>query len=162
MLSVAQKKRGIGIEGYIAILAIISITIHLVLRFLIPDFQTYSLYPLYLTLVIGGGILVFGLIGKLITFQFGSDLLAGMSIITAILLEEYLAGSLVVLMLSGGETLENYAIRTASKMLEVLAKRAPTTAHLKKNGVIEEVSVEKIVIGDTILIFPHEICPVDG
>lgn len=162
MVSLAQKKDGIGIEGYIAILAIISITVHLVLRYLIPDFQAYSLYPLYLTLALGGGILVFDLLRKLVTFKFGSDLLAGMSIITAILLEEYLAGSLVVLMLSGGETLENYAIRTASKMLEVLAKRAPTTAHRKKSDVIEDISVEKIVIGDTILIFPHEICPVDG
>lgn len=151
-----------GIEGYIAILAIISITMHLILRYLISDFQAYSLYPLYVTLAIGGSILIFELIRKLLNFQFGSDLLAGMSIVTAILLEEYLAGSLVVLMLSGGETLENYAIRTASKMLEVLAKRAPTTAHRKKSGVIEDIPVEKIVIGNTILIFPHEICPVDG
>lgn len=166
MLSIAQKKGDIiplfEIEGYIAILAIISIAIHLVLQYLIPTFQSYSLYPLYLTLALGGGILVFDLIRKLVTFKFGSDLLAGMSIITAVLLGEYLAGSLVVLMLSGGETLESYAIRTASRMLEVLAKRAPTTAHRKKTDVIEDIPVEKIVIGDTILIFPHDICPVDG
>ncbi|PJD96353.1 MAG: cadmium-translocating P-type ATPase [Parachlamydia sp.] len=122
----------------------------------------YSLYPLYITLALGGGILVLGLIRKLMSFQFGSDLLAGLSIITAILLGEYLAGSLVVLMLSGGETLENYAIRTASRMLEVLAKRAPITAHRKEVDVIKDIPVEKIAIGDTILIFPHEICPVDG
>jgi hypothetical protein len=58
MLSIAQKKGNtipiFGIEGYIAILAIISITIHLVLQYLIPDFQSYSLYPLYLTLALGG------------------------------------------------------------------------------------------------------------
>jgi cation transport ATPase len=136
MFSTTQKKDDripiFGIEGYIAILAIISITMHLVLRYLIPNFQAYSLYPLYLTLALSGGILVFDLMRKLINFKFGSDLLAGMSIVTAVFLEEYLAGSLVVLMLSGGETFENYAIRTASKMLEVLAKRAPTTAHLKK------------------------------
>lgn len=154
--------RSFGREGWIAILAIISITVHLVLRYLIPAFQAYSLYPLYIVLAVGGSILVFDLVCKLVTFKFGSDLLAGMSIVTAILLEEYLAGSLVVLMLSGGETLENYAIRTASRMLEVLAKRAPTTAHRKKSDVIEDLSVDKIVIGDTILIFPHEICPVDG
>lgn len=164
MLSISQRK-GVpifGIEGYIAILAIISITTHLVFQYLIPNFQEYSLYPLYLTLALGGGILVFDLVRKLFTFQFGSDLLAGMSIVTAILLEEYLAGSLVVLMLSGGETLENYAIRTASRMLEVLAKRAPTVAHRKDKDSIQDIPVEKISIGDTILIFPHEICPVDG
>lgn len=162
MASAAQKKEGTGVEGYIALLAILSITMHLVLRYLLPTFQMYSLYPLYATLALGGGILVFDLVCKLVTGQFGSDLLAGMSIITAFLLEEYLAGSLVVLMLSGGETLEHYAIKTASRMLEVIAKRAPTTAHRKKNDAIEDISVDKIVIGDTILIFPHEICPVDG
>lgn len=166
MLSIAQKKEGesriLGIEAYIAILAIISITMHLILRYLIPEIQRYSLYPLYLTLALGGGILVFDLIRKLVTFKFGSDLLAGMSIVTAILLEEYLAGSLVVLMLSGGETLESYAVKTASRMLEVLAKRAPTTAHRKISDELEDISVDKILIGDTIVIFPHEICPVDG
>jgi heavy metal translocating P-type ATPase len=157
-----HKKYGLGIEGYIAILSIICIVLHLVLRYFTQDFQIYSLYPLYITLAIGGGILVFDLLRKLINFKFGSDLLAGMSIVTSIFLEEYLAGSLVVLMLSGGVTLENYAIRSASKMLEVLAKRAPTIAHLRKNDVIQDIGVENINIGDTMIIFPHEICPVDG
>lgn len=152
----------LGLEGYIAILAIIGITAHLVLRYLIPDLQPFALYPLYITLAIGGSILVLELIRELISFNFGSDLLAGMSIITAVLLEQYLAGSLVVLMLSGGKTIENYAIRSASKMLQALAKRAPTIAHRKKKDAIEDILVEQISIGDTILIFPHEICPVDG
>lgn len=158
----AEKNEGIGMEGYIAILATASIALHLLFRYLIPDLEAYSFYPLYATLAIGGGLLVFDLLGKLLTFKFGSDLLAGISIVTAVLLEEYLAGSLVVLMLSGGETLENYAVRTASKMLEVLAKRAPTVAHRKKKEGIEEIAVGEIAIGDTLLVFPHEICPVDG
>jgi heavy metal translocating P-type ATPase len=163
MLTETKKKNnGIGIEGYIAILAITSIALYLVMRFLMPNLQIYSQYPLYVTLAIGGGILVFELLRKVIRFEFGSDLLAGISIVTAILLGEYLAGSLVVLMLSGGQTLENYAIKTASKMLQVLAKRAPTTAHRKHEDVIEDISVDKIAVGDTLLVFPHEICPVDG
>jgi heavy metal translocating P-type ATPase len=140
-------------EGYIAILAILGIALYLIL---------WSPIPLYIVLGVGGGILVYDLLCKLAAFDFGSDLLAGMSIITAAILGEYLAGSLVVLMLSGGVTLENYAIRTASRMLEVLAKRAPTSAHRRKEGGIEEIPVEKIEVGDTIQIFPHEICPVDG
>lgn len=158
-----EKKQGIfGLEAYIAILAVCGIIAHLVLRYLIPDLQSFSLYPLYITLGVGGSILVFDLARKLIAFDFGSDLLAGISIVTAVLLEQYLAGSLVVLMLSGGKTIEDYAIRSASKMLEALVKRAPTTAHRKKGDAIEDIAVEQIAIGDTILIFPHEICPVDG
>lgn len=158
----ALKNTKIGVEGYIAILAIISITLHLIFQYAIPEFQGYAFYPLYITLAIGGSILLLELARNLINLEFGSDLLAGMSIVTAVLLKEYLAGSLVVLMLAGGQTLEAYAIRSASKMLEVLAKRAPTTAHRKRNDGIDEISVEEIAIGDTILIFPHEICPVDG
>ncbi len=162
MVAIAEKKDGGGIEGYIAILAVISIVVHIVLRYFTLDFQAYSLYPLYVTLAIGGGFLVLDLAYKLLRFQFGADLLAGMSIVTAVLLGEYLAGSLVVLMLSGGKTLETYAIKTASKMLEVLAKRAPSIAHRKTCDLIEEIAVDEIMIGDAIVIFPHEICPVDG
>ena len=78
----------------------------------------YALYPLYIALAIGGSLLILELVCRLITLNFGSDLLAGMSIITSILLEQYLAGTLVVLMLSGGKTIENYAVKTASKMLQ--------------------------------------------
>jgi heavy metal translocating P-type ATPase len=153
---------GQGIQGYIAILALVGIVTSLLFQYAIPSLYPYYLYPLYITLIVGGGPLVFDLIRKFINFEFGSDLLAGISIVTSIFLEQYLAGSLVVLMLSGGETLENFAIRTASRVLEALAKRAPTTAHRKVNETIEDIPVGKIAIGDTILIFPHEICPVDG
>ena len=166
MAPLTKKEAGdlsnLGLQGFIAILAIVGIALYLVFRYLIADLQPYSLYPLYVTLVIGGGPLVFGLIHKLVNLEFGSDLLAGISIVTSIILGQYLAGSLVVLMLSGGETLERFAIRTASRVLEALAKRAPTTAHRKKNEAIEDIPVEKIAIGDTILIFPHDLCPVDG
>lgn len=156
-----DKIKNLSRQRYIAVLAIVGIILHLFLRFT-PGLYLFSPYPLYIVLGIGGSILVFELVRKLITLEFGSDLLAGMSIVTSVILGEYLAGSLVVLMLSGGEALENYAIKTASKVLEAIAKRAPTIAHRKKNEVIEDISVEKILIGDTILIFPHEICPVDG
>ena len=131
-------------------------------RFFIPGFQIYSNYPLYITLALGGAPLVAELSYKFFKLEFGSDLLAGISIVTSVILGEYLAGSLVVLMLSGGETLENYAIKTASRVLEALSKRAPTTAHRQINEAIEEIPVSQIAIGDHILIFPHEICPVDG
>lgn len=151
-----------SIENGIALLAIICILLHLILRYLLPEFHNYAMYPLYVTLFIGGGLLVFDLLIKLVKFEFGSDLLAGLSIITSIILGEYLAGALVVLMLSGGVSIENYAVRTASKMLEVLAKRAPTVAHRKQGDQLEEIGIDKISIGESLVLFPHEICPVDG
>lgn len=157
-----KNSKSFNLQPYIAILAVICIITHLALRFIIPSLQPYSLYSLYIALVLGGTPLIFELMRKLLHFDFGSDLLAGMSIITSVLLQEYLAGSLVVLMLSGGQSLESFAIGYASKVLQALAKRAPTTAHRKNNDSIEDISTDKIAIGDRILIYPHEICPVDG
>lgn len=156
------RRESLGMPGFIALLAIAGITLHLLFRFVFSTLALYDAYPLFVVLAIGGSPLVFELLRKLIAFEFGSDLLAGMSIVTSVLLDEYLAGSLVVLMLSGGETLENYALRTASKVLEALAKRAPTIAHRIAGDRIEDISVESIAISNRIQIFPHEICPVDG
>lgn len=150
-------------EGYIAALTLLGIILSLLFQYAIPSFQPYYLYPLYVVLLVGGGLLVASLTIKLIRFDFGSDLLAGISIVTSVLLGEYLAGSLVVLMLSGGEALESFAIQTASRVLEALAKRAPTIAHRnKKKGGMEDIAVEEIAVGDLLQVFPHEICPVDG
>jgi heavy metal translocating P-type ATPase len=151
-----------GLQGLIAILAISGIILHVLMRFSGHEpLYAYAWFPLYFVLIFGAPPLIWDLSTKLFAFEFGSDLLAGISIITAVLLEEYLAGTLVVLMLSGGAALENYAIRTASKVLEALANRAPKFAH-RKNGFLEDIPVEQISIGDLIQIFPHEICPVDG
>ena len=146
-------------QEYIAVLALIGIAVHIALLIFNSSLQ---LYPLYIVFIFGGIPIVMNLLHKLFILDFGSDLLAGISIVTSVFLGQYLAGALVVLMLSGGQSLENFAIRRASKALEALAKRAPTTAHRKTDAIVEDILVEKILIGDKILIFPHEICPVDG
>ncbi len=155
-----------GTEVYIAILAAICIVIYLIFNYLITNFQNFATLPLYVTLLIGGTIIIFDLSRKLLVREFGADLLAGLSIITAIILGEYLAGCLVILMLSSGASLESYAIGSASRMLAALAKRAPTIAHRKNSQIqnenILDIAVETIAIGDIILVFPHEICPIDG
>ena len=149
-------------EISIAILAILTIAIHLVLRFgtdAAPD--TFNL-PLLICLVLGGIPLVVELLNKAIHKEFGSDLLAGISIVTAVILDEYLAGAIVVLMLSGGEALEEYAIQNASSVLKALASRMPSVAHLKSDGTLTDVPLDDVKVGDLVTIFPHETSPVDG
>jgi heavy metal translocating P-type ATPase len=118
--------------------------------------------PLIAALLFGGVPLVLGLLGKLLRGEFGSDLLAGISIVTSVLLHEHLAGTLVVLMLSGGEALEAYAVRQASSVLAALAKRVPSGAHRKEGGGVTDVPLDRVAVGDVLVVFPHEICPVDG
>jgi len=118
--------------------------------------------PLVVMLVAGGVPLVWDLLRKLYAGTFGSDLLAGLSIITSILLGEYLAGVLVVLMLSGGEALESRAISRAGDVLNALARRMPTLAHRKTAAGLADIVLSEVAVGDLLVVLPHEICPVDG
>lgn len=94
--------------------------------------------------------------------HFGIDLIAVVGIVASLLIHEYLAGSVILLMLSGGEALERYARRRARKELTHLLSRVPTKAHLKSGGKILDVAVASIVVSDVLVIKPGEIIPVDG
>ncbi|MFO0937045.1 MAG: heavy metal translocating P-type ATPase [Gemmataceae bacterium] len=154
-------------EMLIAAIAIAAIVVHLLLRFVVRVESEWfglpaSVFPLLIALLLGGIPLVVELLYRLARFNFSSDLLAGISIVTAVLLGEYLAGTLVVLMLSGGQALESYAVRRASSALSALARRMPTRAHRKEAGNVVDLALDKITVGDQLVVFPHETCPVDG
>jgi heavy metal translocating P-type ATPase len=65
-------------------------------------------------------------------------------------------------MLSGGGALEQYATRRASAVLGALAKRMPSVAHRQTASQIEEIPLGDVHVGDMLVVFPHETCPVDG
>ena len=147
----------------IAALSCAGIGLHLALRWVVAARPAVQLFPLHVVLALGGVPLVASLVLKTIRRQFGSDLLAGLSIVTATLLQEYLAGAVVVLMLAGGEALEAYAVGRASSVLQALARRMPLVAHRRTaRSSVEDVALADIVVGDELIVHPHEICPVDG
>jgi heavy metal translocating P-type ATPase len=146
----------------ITLLSLAGIAAHLLLRFGLHTNATVQHIPLWATLALGGIPLLYDLLKKLAQRQFGSDLLAGISIVSAVLLGEYLAGAIVVLMLAGGEALENYAVRNATSVLRALAKRVPSAAHRRRNSQIDNIALDEVSVGDTLAVFPHDICPVDG
>ncbi|WP_047814164.1 heavy metal translocating P-type ATPase [Rhodopirellula islandica] len=153
----------LGIAG----LAVVAIAVHLWMRFgMTVDVDLAGIamhdWPLVVALVLGGIPLVWNLLVKLFRAEFGSDLLAGISIVTGVLLGEYLAATIVVLMLSGGEALEAYAVRSASSVLRALANRMPAIALRQVGDSTEEIPLDEIAIGDTILVLPHKVCPVDA
>src|SRR5262245_8713689 len=159
--------RGSRKEVAIAGFTVAMILIHLVLRFAVGvsiEVRGISLcqVPLIAALAVGGILLLFDLLTNLLSGVLGLDLLAGISIVTSAILGEYLAGALVVLMLSGGQALEAYAVRSASSTLAALARRVPLLAHRRNNGHIAEIALADVAVGDTLVVFPHEICPVDG
>ena len=146
----------------IAAFSVAAILVYLLLRFGLRQPEHIARLPLLAAFVIGGTPLVYELLVKLWKREFGSDLLAGISIITSLLLGEYLAGVIVILMLAGGEALENYALRSASSVLAALAKRMPSVAHRQRGAAVSDITLAEIAVDDTLLIYPHDICPVDG
>ncbi len=149
-------------EAYIAGLAAFSIALHLVLRYGFATRWLEYTVPLLVALAAGGIPLIIHLAKRLVHAEFGSDLLAGVSIVTAVAMGEYLVGTIVVLMLSGGAALEQYATHRASSVLSALAKRMPQIAHRDCGATFTDVSLRDIAIGDRLVVLPHEICPVDG
>ena len=110
----------------IAVVAVAGIGAHLGLRWGPVAWRAARDVPLYVVLAVGGVPLVLSLALKLVRRQFGSDLLAGISIVASVLLGEYLAGALVVLMLSGGQALE--AVRARSRLLGAAGAGASNAA----------------------------------
>ena len=153
-------------EVVIAAISLVAIGIHLILRFGVETTGTFvgfpsQAIPLLVALACGTPLLV-SLVIHLTRLEFSTDLLAGISILTSVILGEYLAGTLVVLMLSGGQALEAYAVRRASFALEALARRLPSVAHRKKDAGIGDVPLAEVAVGDALVVFPHETCPVDA
>jgi heavy metal translocating P-type ATPase len=100
---------------------------------------------------------------EIVKMNFSVDILAVISIVTALVLQQYWVAALVILMLSGGRAIEEVATRRASSVLTALAKRMPQFAHrLDVDGSTGDVSTESIEVGDHVILYPHELCPVDG
>ena len=157
-----EKPKSDRLQMGIAALSLLAIMIYLVMRFALGLAPGLAQVPLWFAYLFGGVPLGWGLLGNLWRREFGSDLLAGLSIVTAVLLGEYLAGTLVILMLSGGEAIEAYAVRHASSVLAALAKRVPSIAHRRQGVSFEDVALDQVAVGDLLEILPHEVCPVDG
>lgn len=93
---------------------------------------------------------------------YGLDILAVTAIVASVALGEFWAGIIVVLMLTGGEALEDYAEERAKTELTDLLKRKPIKAHRIKGNKTLDVAVSAIAVGDKIVIYPGEVVPVDG
>jgi len=142
--------------------SLIAIALHLILKYLVHQPARVFSTPLWIAIIMGGLPLLYDLLVQLAKRQFGADFLAGLSIVTAALLHQPLVAAIIILMLSGGQTLEEIATRRASSVLNALASRSPGVAHRVLGGSTSDVGVGEIRIGDRLILFPHEICPVDG
>lgn len=106
--------------------------------------------------------LLWGMWQKFRSGSYGLDILAATAIVASVMLGQYWAAIVVVLMLTGGESLEDYAEHRAKSELDALLKHAPQIAHLFSKGKLVDVKVSELKVGDKILIKPGEVVPVDA
>ncbi|MFG3590766.1 heavy metal translocating P-type ATPase [Streptomyces sp. NPDC047990] len=92
----------------------------------------------------------------------GVDLIAILALGGTLAVREYLAGALIAVMLASGRTLEAAAQRRASHDIRALLEHAPRSARLRKGDRIREVPLSEVAIGDSVVVGPGEIIPVDG
>jgi heavy metal translocating P-type ATPase len=117
---------------------------------------------LFVTLIVGAAPLFYDISRSILHKQFGVDLIALAAIAGSLIFGQYVAGTVILLMLSGGEALEGFALRRARKELTSLINNAPTTAHRKEGDRVVDISAADVQVGDTILVKPGEVIPVDG
>ncbi|HET8780357.1 MAG TPA: heavy metal translocating P-type ATPase [Agromyces sp.] len=103
-----------------------------------------------------------GMVRDILRGHWGLDILAVTAIVATVLVGEYIASLIVVLMLTGGEALEDYASRRAKRELDALLERAPQLAHRMEGDEIVDVRADAVRPGDVLLVRPSEIVPVDA
>ncbi len=94
--------------------------------------------------------------------SYGIDLLAMTAIVSSVLLKQYWTAIVIVLMLTGGEALEDYAEHRSKRELDALLARAPQLAHVVRGRKVVDVAANAVRVGDRILIKPGEVAPVDA
>lgn len=112
---------------------------------------------------IGLGLSIALLVEAIRSRTIGSDVLAVISIVVTALANEWLAASVIAVMLSGGRALESWAAGRARNELAALLSRAPKSAHrISSAGEITDVVLSEVAVGDRILVRNGEVVPIDG
>ncbi len=126
----------------------------------IPDWVSLSLY--IGAYFFGGYFTAKEAIQTVAKGGFEIDFLMLVAAIGAAALGEWAEGALLLFLFSLGHALEHYAMEKARKSIAALADLAPKTALLKKDGKTEEVGIEKLIIGDIIVVKPNSKISADG
>ena len=94
--------------------------------------------------------------------RFEIDTLMLVAAVGAAALGKWAEGALLLFLFSLGHSLEHYAMGRARKAIEALAKLAPETATVRRDGSTQEVAVGELQLGDVVIVKPNERMPADG
>ncbi len=142
------------------------LTVFVAIIALISEFVFHQQQLAFWLIAIVGGIttisMFLGMIETLKSGKYGVDILAITAIIATLLVGEYWASLMVLIMLTGGDSLEDFASKQAGRELRALLDNSPHIAHLVKGTDIKDVPVDDVLLEEVVLVKPGELVPVDG
>jgi heavy metal translocating P-type ATPase len=127
--------------------------------------QSLAIQVLFSTFALAvGAVMAWRMVRELRRGHFGVDALAVIAIVATVLVGEYVASIVIVLMIAGGRALEDFAESRAQHELSALLTREPQVAHRvdPMTGAISDIAASDVVPGDVILVRAGEVVPVDG
>lgn len=144
----------------------LTLTIVIAIIALLLEFGFGNPFFTQLLVTIAGAILALSMFIEMIktlkSGKYGVDLLAIIAIISTLIIGHYWASLIIIVMLVGGESLEDYAANRASRELHKLLENSPTIAHKQIGNDYEDTPIDDMAVGDIVLVKPSELVPIDG
>lgn len=125
----------------------------------------YPLLAQILVTIVGAIIaltMFIGMVKTLKSGKYGVDLLAILAVVATLSVSEYWAAMVILVMLTGGDALEDYAAKKANTELKALLDNSPRLAHVITANGSKDVAVDDVQVGDQVVVKPGELVPVDG
>ncbi|MGX7244807.1 heavy metal translocating P-type ATPase [Enterococcus quebecensis] len=120
----------------------------------------------YGIIIITGSVMTLSMLVEMVrtlkSGRYGVDILAITAIVATLAVGEYWASLMILIMLTGGDSLEDYAAKRANKELKSLLDNSPQKAHQLVNDGLVDIPVEKVSVGNLLVVKPGETVPVDG
>lgn len=135
--------------------------ISLVLQFILQK-ALYAQALISIAGILFSGIMFIGMIKTIRSGSYGVDILAITAIMATIAVGEYWASLIILIMLTGGDSLEDYATKKARSELKSLLDNSPQIAHKLEGTKLIDIQVEDVQLKDIVVVKPGEVVPVDG
>ncbi len=124
-----------------------------------PNFANIAFVLAYLA---GGLPAGAGAFQALLRGKIDIDLLMVLAALAAALVGEARDGAILLFLFSLSSTLEDYALGNTKRAVSSLMKLRPDTANVLRNGETLTLPVERVELGEHVLVKPGERIPVDG
>ncbi len=146
--------------NYIIFTAIIGL---LLLLNLVGIFRTFlGINTAIILTLIGGYKIFYGAVESLFKRKISVDLAIALAAAAALAINQYLAAAEVIFIMLIGEALESFAVDRTRGAIKKLLDLSPKMARVIREGKEVEIEVEKLVIGDKVIVKPGESIPIDG